>query len=584
MAIRLGVTNAVQLYVAKVVDLNSTDDGGMSPLMYAADAGQAQICRVLLEARADPLQCNDEGRDAYFFALRNGSSDVVGILRRFLGNPPEEELEKTEAAHSPVDDSAFDHADRPPTYPNEGFYLTGWDEYSEAPPPTGDPMVNSAAGKIQSLISLHVSPDTDEDWSEIEIDLPNVDALVSSSDSQLQEGIRELGWHYDSINPRSQIYIVEIGGVYLTCHSEVFAKYQASLRERAALSPSELNSLFRNIRADLDALNNAEPGRQTEWSVVEAIVCRQQDFLAKGPKHLKPMMLKDIADEVGINNSTASRIVNRIRARTPQGMVLLRSLFAGSILNESGEEISTQAIKQRVKELLMQESETTRVTDEQIVERLRNENIRIKRRTVAKYRQQLAILGSRERARSPSVSAGSKGIGKNRSHLKAKSSSKEAEKNQQPQESKPGKKRIEEMGEGYFREAAEAMGAREYERAIVLLHATILCGYRPAESLYQCGRAHLEIVSQRVTTLSPKECKGEDIKHHLTGGIHNFNRAIKLEPDLIDAYFSLGIAYALSGDKDSAFRQKTVLERLDSSAAAQLALSLDSIFSRNRSS
>jgi hypothetical protein len=588
MAIRFGVTNAVQLYVANGVDVNGTDDRGMSPLMYAAEAGQAQICRVLLEAGAEPLQCNDDGRDAHFFALKNGSSEVVGILRSFLGNRTREELEKTEAAYPRVDDSAFDHADRPPTYHNEEFYLTGWDEYSEVPPPTGDPMVNSAAGEIQSLISLHVSPDTDEDWSEIEIDLPNVDDLVSSSDSQLQEGIRELGWHYDSINSRSQIYIVEIGGVYLTCHSEVYARYQASLRERATLSPSELNSLFRSIRADLDSLNNAEPGRQTVWSVVEAIVCRQQDFLAKGPKHLKPMMLKDIADEVGINNSTASRIVNRIRACTPQGIVLLRSLFAGSILNESGEEISTQAIKQRVKELLIQESETTPSTDEQIVDQLRREDISISRRTVAKYRQQLEIRGSRERAKGSSSADISERIVKEPSRRKAEHSrkgvDKDVDKHSQAGKSEPRKNRLEEMGERYFREAGEAMRAKEYERAIELLNGTILCGYRSAESLYQFGQAHLEIVSQRITSLSPMECKGEDIRLHLNAAIDGFSRAIKLEPDLIDAHICLGIAYALLGDKDSAFSQKALLEDLDSPAAAKLTLSLDFILSRHLSS
>jgi hypothetical protein len=140
------------------------------------------------------------------------------------------------------------------------------------------------------------------------------------------------------------------------------------------------------------------------------------------------------------------------------------------------------------------------------------------------------------------------------------------------------------MGEQYFKEAGEAMGAEEYERAIGLLHATILCGYRPAESLYQFARAHLEIVSHRTTSLSPRECRGEDIRHHLTAAINGLTRAIKLEPDFKDAYIFLGIAYALFGDKDSAFRQKTALEDLDSPAADKLRLSLDFILARHHSS
>lgn len=566
MAIRLGVTNAVQLYVANGVDLNATDDGGMSPLMYAADAGQVQICRILLEAGADPLQCNDEGRDAHFFALKNGSSEVVGVLRGFLGNRAEELQKRREDFQPGSIDLDFDYADRARTYHNKKFHTTAWEEYSESPPPTGDPLVGATAAKIQSLISLYITPETDEDWSDVEIELPNVDGQS------------------DSISDRSHIYIVEIGGIYLTCHPEVFAMYQASLSQKASLSTSELNSLFRTIRVDLDSLNNAESGRQTVWAVVEAIVCRQQDFLAKGAKHLKPMMLRDIADEVGINSSTASRIVNRIWAHTPQGTILLRTLFSGSILNEDGEEISTQAIKQIVKELFLQESEITPMTDEQIVNRLRTENIRISRRTVAKYRKQLEILGSRERARSLSSTDVSKRTAKEPSHVKAENTSKELGQKNHSAKSEPRKNRLEEMGEEYFREAGDAIGAEEYERAIGLLHATILCGYRLAESLYQFGRAHLEIVSHRTTTLSPRECKGEDIRLHLTAAVNGLSRAIKLEPGLIDAYISLGIAYALLGDKDSAYRQKTALEGLDSAAADKLRLSLDFILARRHSS
>jgi hypothetical protein len=544
------------------MDLNATDDGGMSPLMCAADAGQVQICRILLEAGADPLRCNDEGRDAHFFALRNGSSEVVSVLRGFLGNRAAELQIRREDSQASAVDSDFDYEDRARTYHNKNFHITGWEEYSEAPPPTGDPLVSATARKIQSLISLYITPEKDEDWSDVEIVLPNVDGQS------------------DSISDRSQIYIVEIGGIYLPCHPEVFAKHQASLSERASLSPSELNSLFRTIRADLDSLNNTEAGRQTIWSVVEAIGCRQKDFLAKGAKHLKPMMLRDIADEVGINNSTASRIVNRVWAHTPQGTILLRTLFSGSILNEDGEEISAQAIKEIVRELLVQESETTPMTDEQIVNRLRKENIRISRRTVAKYRKQLDILGSRERARKLSCVNYSVRIVKKPSHLKAENTSKGLTQNAQTLKSEPRKNRLEEMGEQYFREAGDAIGAEEYERAIGLLHATILCSYRPAESLYQFGRAHLEIVSHRTTTLSPRECKGEDIRLHLTAAINGLSRAIKLGPDLIDAHISLGIAYALLGDKDSAFRQKTALESLDSPAAEKLRLSLDFIFAR----
>jgi hypothetical protein len=168
--------------------------------MYAADSGQVQSCRILLEAGADPLQCNNEGRDAHFFALKNGSSAVVDVLRAFLGNRAEELQKRREAFQPGAVDSDFEYADRARTYHNKKFHTTGWEEYSESPPPTGDPLVGATAAKIQSLISLYTAPETDDHCSDVEIVLPNVDGQS------------------DSISDRSQIYIVEIGGIYLTCH------------------------------------------------------------------------------------------------------------------------------------------------------------------------------------------------------------------------------------------------------------------------------------------------------------------------------------------------------------------------------
>lgn len=200
MAIRLGVANAVSLHIAKGVDINATDEGGMSPLMYAADAGHPQICRVLLEAGADPLRCNDEGKDAHFFALKSGSSEVVSVLSAFLGSSIGDVSEKPNSLHPHAVAFESEHSDRTSSHDSEDFDITGWEEDSDSPPPDEDPMVVSGAGKIQSLISLHVAPETDEDWSEIEVDLPSaVDSLrqdrflesweIASAESLISEAI-----------------------------------------------------------------------------------------------------------------------------------------------------------------------------------------------------------------------------------------------------------------------------------------------------------------------------------------------------------------------------------------------------------
>ena len=104
------------------------------------------------------------------------------------------------------------------------------------------------------------------------------------------------------------------------------------------------------MRSAVDLLR-IEHRRQTIYKVVESIVQRQKDFLDHGVQHIKPMMLKDIAEDIGMHLSTVSRVVNRKYAHTPQGVIELRRFFTEGMLNEDGEEISTRIIKLRSKNL-----------------------------------------------------------------------------------------------------------------------------------------------------------------------------------------------------------------------------------------
>ena len=141
-----------------------------------------------------------------------------------------------------------------------------------------------------------------------------------------------------------------------------------------------------------------QPGvRQTIYKVVESIVHRQQEFLDKGVQYIKPMMLKDIAEDIGMHLSTVSRVVNRKYAHTPQGVIELRRFFTEGMMNEDGEEISTRIIKLKIKKLIEEEDSHNPITDDQVVKILAKDGIKLSRRTVAKYRDQMRIPGSRER-------------------------------------------------------------------------------------------------------------------------------------------------------------------------------------------
>jgi RNA polymerase sigma-54 factor len=187
------------------------------------------------------------------------------------------------------------------------------------------------------------------------------------------------------------IYFADDGSPRL----RVSQQYQQMLSQGVS---NETKSFIREkMRSAVDLLRNIEHRRQTIYKVVESIVARQKEFLDHGVQYLKPMMLKDIAEDIGMHLSTVSRVVNRKYAHTPQGVIELRRFFTEGMLNEEGEEISTRIIKLKIKKLIEEEDSHNPITDDQVVKILAKDGIKLSRRTVAKYRDQMSIPGSRER-------------------------------------------------------------------------------------------------------------------------------------------------------------------------------------------
>ncbi|HKY29891.1 MAG TPA: RNA polymerase factor sigma-54 [Pyrinomonadaceae bacterium] len=188
------------------------------------------------------------------------------------------------------------------------------------------------------------------------------------------------------------IYFADDGSPRL----RISPQYQQMLSQPGVTN--ETKSFIREkVRSAVDLLRNIEHRRQTIYKVVESIVHRQQEFLDKGVEYIKPMMLKDIAEDIGMHLSTVSRVVNRKYAHTPQGVIELRRFFTEGMMNEDGEEISTRIIKLKIKKLIEEEDSHNPITDDQVVKILAKDGIKLSRRTVAKYRDQMSIPGSRER-------------------------------------------------------------------------------------------------------------------------------------------------------------------------------------------
>jgi RNA polymerase sigma-54 factor len=141
-----------------------------------------------------------------------------------------------------------------------------------------------------------------------------------------------------------------------------------------------------------------EQRRKTIIRVTECIVEKQRDFFEKGVAHLKPMILRDVAEAVGMHESTISRVTTNKYVHTPQGLFELKYFFNSSIRRVSEDDIASESVKQAIKKIIDEEDKTNPLSDQQIVELLaKRDGIQIARRTVAKYREMLGILSSSKR-------------------------------------------------------------------------------------------------------------------------------------------------------------------------------------------
>jgi RNA polymerase sigma-54 factor len=150
-------------------------------------------------------------------------------------------------------------------------------------------------------------------------------------------------------------------------------------------------------KSAIQLIKNIEQRKQTITKVCYSIVARQQDFLERGIDFLKPMMIKEVAEEIGVHPSTVSRAVASKYAHTPQGVFELRYFFSESVQGPEGGGTSLLILKRRVKKLIEEEDPSRPLTDEQITRILQSQGIQVTRRTVAKYREDMRIPSTHQR-------------------------------------------------------------------------------------------------------------------------------------------------------------------------------------------
>jgi len=169
------------------------------------------------------------------------------------------------------------------------------------------------------------------------------------------------------------------------------------LLARDAADREVRNYVKERFSAAIQLLKNIEQRKHTILRVCQAIIRRQRDFLEYGADQLKPMMIKEVAEEVGVHPSTVSRAVASKYAHTSQGVLELRSFFSESVNGPEGGSMSLHTLKRLVKKMIEEEDSAHPLTDEQIAKKLDEGGIHVTRRTVAKYREDLRIPSTHQR-------------------------------------------------------------------------------------------------------------------------------------------------------------------------------------------
>src|SRR5690606_26516527 len=214
--------------------------------------------------------------------------------------------------------------------------------------------------------------------------------------------------HFTSEEPRyitPDVYVHKVGGEYVVqVNDDGLSKLRISQRYREALRNAQSDAgskgfIQEKLRSAVWLIRSIHQRQRTIQKVTESIVKFQRDFLDHGVAHLKPMILKDEADDIGMHESTVSRVTTTKYVHTPQRIFELKYYFNTAINTTGGDVNASEAVKQEISKLVASEDPRAPYSDQKIADLLREKNIEIARRTVAKYREMLGILPSSKRKR-----------------------------------------------------------------------------------------------------------------------------------------------------------------------------------------
>ncbi len=199
------------------------------------------------------------------------------------------------------------------------------------------------------------------------------------------------------------VFFVKRGGEWVvSMNEEDLPSLRLSRRYRSMLASSDTDKEVKEyvkerFRSALQLMRNIAQRKSTILRTCEVIVRRQQEFLDKGVEGMRPMMIKEVAEEIGVHPSTVSRAVANKYAHTPQGVLELRFFFSEGANGPEGADTTLLVLKRKVRKLIDDEDEKHPLTDDQLAAELRRQGIQLTRRTVAKYREDMQIPSTHQR-------------------------------------------------------------------------------------------------------------------------------------------------------------------------------------------
>jgi RNA polymerase sigma-54 factor len=175
--------------------------------------------------------------------------------------------------------------------------------------------------------------------------------------------------------------------------------YQEIARDKKKFEGESKEFISNKLNSANWMIQAIEQRRQTMLKVMNYIVDRQRDFFERGVQYLKPLTLREVAEVINMHESTVSRVTNEKYVQTPRGVLPLKFFFSSGLSTTAGEDVSARGIKAQIEKLVSEEDAKHPLTDQAIVNILKESGVQIARRTVAKYRDQLGVLSARMRKR-----------------------------------------------------------------------------------------------------------------------------------------------------------------------------------------